>query len=187
MARSKWEDLLPGSGSSGRSRSDLLGQLAESTVGGGVASGGATHSLAGAVQSNASVTDQLSVLATTITSLTSVQQEQISALQDNTQAVVQNSSARSGSGSSVASTVESAASSFLGGGLLSSLSPLLGGVLSLFGGGGGQTLTVPRPFMLPYPVQSQAGVNAGAPGQITPVSTEKRDSRGRKWQIHRRR
>ena len=52
---------------------------------------------------------------------------------------------------------------------LSSLSPLLGGLLSLFGGGG-QTLAAPTPFMLPAPVQSQAGLTASAPGQVAPVS-----------------
>jgi hypothetical protein len=108
-------------------------------------------------------------LTAQITSLTSAQQSQISALQDNTQAVTQNTTSKASGGSSVGSTVASAASSFLGGGL-SSLSPLIGGLLSLFGGGGGQTLAVPAPFMLPAPVQSQAGLTASAPGQVTPVS-----------------
>lgn len=170
MAKSKWEDLLPASSSGGSSRSDLLGQLAAATAGVGSASGGASGSLTGALQSgNSDVTEQLTELATQITSLTSAQQEQISALQDNTQAVAQNTSSKSGSGSSVAGTVESAASSFLGGGL-ASLSPLLGGILSLFGGGGGQTLAVPAPFMLPQPVQSQTGVTSSSPGQVAPVS-----------------
>ena len=55
-------------------------------------------------------------MTTQITSLTSIQQSQISALQDNTQAVTQNTTSKGSSGSSVGSTVESAASSFLGGG-----------------------------------------------------------------------
>ena len=169
MARSKWEDLLPASSAGSATRSDLLGQLAASsgTAAGGVA--GATNSpIADVVQgSNSDVTEQLTSLATQITSLTSVQQEQISALQDNTQAVTQNTT-KASSGSSVASTVESAASSFLGGGL-SSLSPLLGGLLSLFGGGG-QTLAVPAPFMLPAPIQSEAGLTSSVPGQAEPVS-----------------
>jgi hypothetical protein len=114
------------------------------------------------------VTQQLTSLTTQITSLSSIQQSQISALQDNTQAVAQNTSSKGNSGSSVGSTVESVASSFLGGGL-SSLSPLIGGLLSLFGGGG-QTLAAPSPFMLPAPVQSEAGVTASAPGQVAPVS-----------------
>jgi hypothetical protein len=114
------------------------------------------------------VTQQLTSLTTQITSLTSIQQSQISALQDNTQAVTQNSTAKASSGSSVGSTVASAASSILGGGL-SSLSPLLGGLLSLFGGGS-QTVSTPAPYMLPAPVQSQAGLTAGTPGQVAGVS-----------------
>jgi len=168
MAKSKWEDLLPASGGGSASRSDLLGQLAAFTGSGG--GGGAGGSIGGGLAegSNYDVTEQLTSLTTEITSLTSIQQSQISALQDNTQAVTENTTAKASGGSSVGSTVESAASSFLGGGL-SSLSPLIGGLLSLFGGGG-QTLAAPSPFMLPAPVQSQAGVTAGAPGQVTPVS-----------------
>lgn len=169
MARSKWDELLPAMTSGSATRSDLLGQLASATAVGGTGSS-ATNSITGALgSSNSGVTEQLTSLATQITSLTSVQQEQISALQDNTQAVTQNTSSKSGGGTSVASTVESTASTFLGGGL-SSLSPLIGGILSLFGGGGAQTLAVAPPFMLPLPVQSEAGVTATAPGQVTPVS-----------------
>jgi hypothetical protein len=169
MARSKWEELLPASSAGGASRSDLLGQLAAST--GSSAGGAGGGSIAGGVlqSSNSNVTEQLTSLTTQITSLASIQQSQISALQDNTQAITQNTTSKTSSGSSVGSTVESAASSLLGGGLLSSLSPLLGGLLSLFGGGG-QTLAAPTPFMLPTPVQSQAGLTASAPGQVVPVN-----------------
>jgi len=167
MAKSKWEDLLPASAIGSASRSDLLGQLAAFT---GSNAGGAQGSVvAGLAQSSSSdVTQQLTSLTTQITSLTSIQQSQISALQDNTQAVTQNTTSKASGGSSVGSTVESAASSFLGGGL-SSLSPLIGGLLSLFGGGD-QTLAAPSPFMLPAAVQSVAGVTATAPGQVAPVS-----------------
>jgi hypothetical protein len=170
MASSKWEDLLPASSAGTASRNDLLGQLAAST-GGDSGGGSGGSSVTGLAQSSSSsgITEQLTSLTTQITSLTSIQQSQISALQDNTQAITQNTTSKSSSGSSVGSTVASDASSFLGGGL-SSLSPLIGGLLSLFGGGGGQTLAVPSPFMLPAPVQSQAGVTASAPGQVSPVS-----------------
>jgi hypothetical protein len=168
MPRSKWEDLLPPGSAGNASRSDLLGQLASSTGSGtGSGEGGAIGSGL-AEGSSSDVTQQLTSLTTQITSLTSVQQSQISALQDNTQAVTQNTTSKTSGGSSIGSTIESAASSFLGGGL-SSLSPLIGGLLSLFGGGG-QTLAAPSPFMLPAPVQSQAGLTASAPGQVSPVS-----------------
>ena len=170
MAKSKWDDLLPaGSSSGGATRSDLLGQLVASTGSGG--STGVSNSLTGGLVQggdNSEVTEQLTSLTTQISSLTSAQQAQVSALEDNTQAITQNTSSKSGSGSSIGSTVESAASSFLGGGL-SSLSPLLGGLLSLFGGSG-QTVAEPSPFMLPSPVQSQAGLTGSAPGQAVPVS-----------------
>lgn len=168
MARSKWEDLLPPSSAGSSSRSDLLGQLATFTGSG--TGGGASDSIGNTFSQGGSsdVTEQLASLTTQISSLTSIQQSQISALQNNTQALSQNTTSKTSGGSSVGSTVESAASSFLGGGL-SSLSPLLGGLLSLFGGGG-QTLATPSPYMLPSPVQSEAGLTGGAPGQIAPVS-----------------
>ncbi len=170
MASNKWEDLLPTSSLTSPSRGDLLGQLAASTSGGAGGGAGTTGSLGniGAAGGSSEVTDELSSLAEQITNLTSAQQAATSALQDNTQAVTQNTSAKSG-GSSTAGTVEGAVSSFLGGGL-SSVSPLVGGLLSLFGGGGGQTLAVEPPYMLPSPVESEAGVTASAPGQVMPVS-----------------
>ena len=169
MARSKWEDLLPASSAGSASRSDLLGQLAAST-GRGTGGGAGGASVTGLAQSSGSdVTEQLTSLTTQISSLSSIEQSQISALQDNTQALSESTTSKTSSGSSVGSTVASAASSFLGGGL-SSLSPLIGGLISLFGGGGGQTLAVPSPFMLPSPVQSNAGLTASAPGQVVPVS-----------------
>jgi hypothetical protein len=169
MARSKWDDLLPASSGGGASRSELLGQLVTST-GGGTGSGAGSSIASGVLPGgNSDVTEQLTSLTAQITSLTSIQQSQISALQDNTQAVSQNTSSKGSTGSSVGSTVEGVASSFLGGGL-SSLSPLLGGLLSLFGGGGGQTLAAPLPYMLPAAVQSQAGLTGSAPGQVAPVS-----------------
>jgi len=168
MANNSWEDLLPASSTANTSRNALLGQLAAST-GGSTTGAGTNTSISGAVLRSGSsdVTDQLSSLANQIASLTSAQEEAVSALQDNTQAVTQNSTSKGSGASSVAGTVEGAASSFLGGGL-SSLSPLLGGLLSIFGGGGGQTPAVPQPYMLPLPVQSEAGVTAS--GQVTPVS-----------------
>jgi hypothetical protein len=168
MAGSKWEDLLPTTSAGGASRSDLLGQLAASTSG-GIGAGAGGSSVTGLSQTGSSdMTEQLTALTTQITSLTSIQQSQISALQDNTQALAQSTTSKTSGGSSVGSTVASAASSFLGGGL-SSLSPLITGLLSLFGGGG-QTLAVPAPFMLPSPAQSNAGLTASAPGQVVPVS-----------------
>jgi len=168
MARSKWDDLLPPSSAGSSSRSDLLGQLVTFTGSG--TGGGASDSIGTSLSQggNSDVTEELTSLTSQMSSLASIQQSQISALQDNTQALGQNTTSKASGGSSVGSTVESVASSFLVGGL-SSLSPLLGGLLSLVGGGG-QAVARPSPFMLPSPVQSEAGLTGGASGQIAQVS-----------------
>ena len=87
MARSKWEDLLPASSAGSASRSDLLGQLAASTGEQYWRRGGRLHRSGLTESGNSDVTEQLTSLTTQITSLSSIQQSQISALQDNTQAV----------------------------------------------------------------------------------------------------
>ena len=168
MARRTWEELLPSGSTGSASRSEQLGQLVSST-GTSNSAESSTSLLSSLLPSgNTDVTEQLTSLTTQISSLASVQQAQVSALQDNTQAVSQNTSSKSSGEASIGSTVESAASSFLGGGL-SSLSPLISGILSLFGGSS-QTAAAPSPFLLPAPVQSEAGVTGNAPGQVVPVS-----------------
>jgi hypothetical protein len=63
-------------------------------------------------------------------------------------------------GSSVGSLIEKA----LGSGL-SSLNPLIGGIMGLFGGGGGGGASVPSTFLMPSPVNVNAGISEGAPTQ----------------------
>ena len=41
----------------------------------------------------------------------------------------------------------------------------------LLGGSSSQTLTAPAPFRLPTPVQYDAGLTGGSPGQVAPVSS----------------
>ena len=117
--------------------------------------------------SSQALSEQMSSLVTQITSLNSAQEAQLGAIQENTQAVTQNTTSKGATGASVGSTIGGVASSVLGGGL--SLSPLISGLLSLFGGGG-QTEAAPTPFTLPAPVQYQAGLTGGAGGEIGPVS-----------------
>ncbi len=50
-----------------------------------------------------------------------------------------------------------------------SLSPIISGLLSLFGGGGKSTAPAVTPFQLPPSVQTQAGLTGGSNGQIVPV------------------
>ena len=181
MRRVELQDLLPAGTVSDRSRSEVLQGVTGVTASGsgalsaatGVGGGGATSrsssvgDLGSLLQGPVTnVTNQISALTSQITSLNSTQQTQISVTQDNTQALTQNTSTKSG-GSSVGSTVGNLASTVLGG----SLSPIIGGLLSLLGGGGSQTLSAPAPFRLPTPVQYDAGLTTGSPGQVAPVSS----------------
>jgi hypothetical protein len=175
MRRVELQDLLPAGTVSDRSRSETLqglsavaGAGSSALPGGGGGSTGASSTadigsvLQGPVKD---VTTQISALTSQITTLNSTQQTQIGVIQDNTQAVTQNSS--KSSGSSTASTIGNVASSILGGGL----SPIIDGLLSLFGGGDSTTPSAPAPFRLPTSVQYDAGLTGGSPGQVTPVSS----------------
>lgn len=177
MRRVELQDLLPAGTVSDRSRSEVLqgvtavtaggsGALPASTGGGAAGGSSSVADLSSLVQPMTDVTNQISALTSQITTLNSTQETQIGVLQDNTQALTQNTSTK-GAGSSVGSTIGSVASTVLGG----SLSPIIGGLLSLFSGGGSQTLAAPAPFRLPTPVQYNAGLTAGSPGQVAPISS----------------
>lgn len=182
MRRFELQNLLPAGTVSDRSRSAVLRELT-STAGDGssaLASGASFSSSGGTSGSSVAadlgsllqgpakdITEQVTALTSQITTLTSTQQSHIGATQDNTQAITQNTSTKSG-WPSVGSTVGNIASSLLGGGL--SLSPLISGLMSLFGGNDTQALTTPLPFRLPPTVQYDAGLTSGSPGQAVPVS-----------------
>jgi len=173
MPRSEWEELLRHSGIRGISQSDVAQeiQMAASTSlgygGSGGVGGGASVSTSASSQSSTNqMTEQMSSLVSQITGLNSTEQSAVNAIQGNTQAVTQNTSSKS-SGASAASEVGSAAESLFGGAL--SLSPILSGILSLFGGGSSAPSTQMTPFMLPTPVQYQAGLTSS--GGIAPVSS----------------
>jgi hypothetical protein len=121
--------------------------------------------------SSQSTTSQLSEQLTTITQqltqLQSVNQTQIETLTANTQAVTQNSSVK-GAGGSTASSVGSTIESVLGFGL--GLSPLISGLVSLFGGGGGAQASPLVPYVAPPPVNATAGIN-GSPSGAFSVDT----------------
>jgi hypothetical protein len=171
MATTEWQDLLARSGVRDASSSDVIQQLTSISNAGAGAGGSIGVSSIGGSSANAedaqggqpdgssqTLSQQMTSLVTQITTLNSTQQAQVDALQDNTQAVTQSTTSKATTGSSVASTVGSVASSVLGGGL--SLSPLISGLISLFGGGGQSTAA---------PVQYQAGLTGGPGGQIGPV------------------
>jgi len=172
MPRTELRNLLPSSVVSDRSPRDVLQQLTmisssegASTPAGG-ASGISSEGIANLLQGSfKDVSNQLSALTTQLVSLGSVQQTQVTATQDNTQALTQNTAVK-GSGSSVGSTIGGIASTFLGGGL--GLSPIISGLISLFGGdGGSQTSTALPIFQLPSPVDYQGGLTSS--GQVVPV------------------
>jgi hypothetical protein len=171
MRRSDLENLFPRSMVSGSSPTEALQTLVvASTAGGGGASGSATSSgstagLSGVTQGSLQdVNEQLSTLASQVGSLASVQQSQVSATQDNTQALGQSTTPK-GSGGAVGGTVGGIASSILGSGL----SPIITGLLSLFGGSSTQNLSAPTPFSLPASVDYQAGLTSS--GQVVPVDS----------------
>ena len=172
MRRGDLKSLLPSSIVSSRSPSEVLQELAATSVAGGSGTAGAGGSsgspaaaLTGATQGSfQDVNDGLSTLTNQIGNLTSIQQSQITAMQDNTQALGQNTSTK-GSGGSVGGTLGGIASSILGSGL----SPIISGLMSLFGGSSTENLTAPTPFMLPPAVNYQAGLTGT--GQVTPVDT----------------
>ncbi len=82
-----------------------------------------------------------------ITQLEAQFKQQADLIQANTEALKSSTSARGGS---VGSTLESAATSFLGGSL-GIFSPIVSGLLSLFGVGGSSSTPAPLPFYTPLP------------------------------------
>jgi hypothetical protein len=110
--------------------------------------------------------EQLATLAQQIRQLQAVNQAAAESTKDNTRAVERNTSAQ-GPGSSTAATVGRTLESF-GWGL--GLSPLITGLLRLFGGGGGSSAPPPLvKFALPPAVNASAGVSERAPGQVIGV------------------
>lgn len=130
---------------------------------------------------NGVLTQQLSTITQQLQQLATINQTQVETMLANTNAVSQNTSTRGGSGESTASTIGSTLQGALGLGL--GLSPLISGLVSLFGGGGGQSApAAPVPFLLPLPLRLNAGfsasngggpfgVDAGQGGQPRPVSS----------------
>jgi hypothetical protein len=163
MRRIELSSLLPPSEVSNQSRHAVLQELATTSSAGG--SGASAASLGGLLQAPVKdITEQITDLARQTSSLNSTQLTQVGATQDNTQAVTNNTTTKSGS--TAASNIGNIASGLLGG---LSLSPILSGLLSLFGGGSKSTAAPATTFKLPPPVQSQAGLTGGSNGQVVPV------------------
>ncbi len=94
--------------------------------------------------------------------LETVTQAETETIQANTQAINQNTTelGQKSAGSSTASEVGSTIESVLGVG--TGLSPLITGIMSLFGGGGSSE-SLPSTFLMPPSVHVNAGVSEAAP------------------------
>lgn len=131
---------------------------ANATDPGGQISGQPSSSAAGAVGG------QVASLNKQLTDLKTVQQNQLDKINENTQALVKNTTSRSGSGAG-ATSGSSLVSTLLGSAF--GLSPIFSGLFSLFGGSSATPILPPTPFTLPASIQYAGGVTQT--GGILPV------------------
>lgn len=130
----------------------------------GSGSSSLTDLISGVLPTVDSLNNQLDQLTQGIGYLTPASEMQAQALLANTQALTENTSAHSSGG--VASTLGGIASTLTGG--LLSISPILSGIMSLFGGGGSSSPPPLTPFFLPPTVNFQAANAAGSAGPQLP-------------------
>jgi hypothetical protein len=118
------------------------------------------QSLVGGGSGNSQLDTQLTTITQQLQLLQGINQTQITTTQANTAAVAQSTGTKSGTGTvqSTANTLESVFGFGLG------LSPLISGLVSLFGGGGQSAPAPLVPFVAPLPVNLKAGVSAGNAG-----------------------
>ena len=112
------------------------------------------------------LSDQLTTITTQLQELQTVNQSQMESIEANTSALGANTSAK-GSGTSTAGSVGDTLLDVLG--LGSGLSPLISGLVSLFGGGGGGQATTVTPYIQPLPVNLTAGFTGSAAGGASGV------------------
>jgi hypothetical protein len=123
-----------------------------------------TGLISGILPTATDLSNQLNQLTQGISYLTPANEMQAQALLANTQALTENTSAHSSGG--VASTLGGIASTLTGG--LLSISPILSGIVSLFGGGGSSSPPPLTPFFLPPTVSFQAANASGPAGPQLP-------------------
>lgn len=174
MRRIELKNLVPDGTVGDRARSDVLRELtiaAPDAVDAPATEGAGSREVAASTVAsvlegpNRDVTEQISRLTSQLTTLNATQQNQVGATQDNTAALAQNTSVKSGP--SIGSTVGGIATDLLGG----SLSPIISGLISLFGGSTDQAaIRAPFPFNLPPPVHYDIGLSGSSPNEVVPVS-----------------
>ncbi|MGH9667011.1 MAG: hypothetical protein ACRD9L_21510, partial [Bryobacteraceae bacterium] len=141
----------------------LPGVIVATGLGGG--QGATADSGASSPAAANNLSNQLQQISTQLTQVQSTNQSAIDSTAQNTQALLQNTQTKSqGSGSSALGTIGSTLLNVFGGGL----SPIITGLTSLFTGGGSSTPQPLTPYVLPRPIQFQAGIS-GANGQIASV------------------
>jgi len=114
------------------------------------------------------LSDQLTTITSQLQELQTINQTQMQSIEANTSAVTANTSTKgSSSGASTAGSVGNTLLNVLG--LGSGLSPLISGLVSLFGGGGGGQTTAVTPYIQPLPVNLQAGFNGSTAGGASGV------------------
>jgi hypothetical protein len=117
------------------------------------------------------LTDQLTSLTQQLQQLEMTNDTQEASMLENEQALTKSSSSKGSSGGSTAQSVGSTLESALGFGL--GLSPLISGLVSLFGGGGGSSQPPPLvPYVAPLPVNATAGISSSQSGAfaVNPAS-----------------
>jgi hypothetical protein len=110
--------------------------------------------------------NQLTTITSQLQELQTINQAQMQSIVSNTGALNTNTSAK-GSGRSTAGSVGNTLLDVLG--LGSGLSPLISGLVSLFGGGGGGQTTTVTPYIQPLPVNLSAGFTGSAAGGASGV------------------
>jgi hypothetical protein len=100
-----------------------------------------------------------------LSALLPVQQQNLDTVNQNTQALINNTTSKSGSGSGALSTVGSLASGILGGGSI--LTPIISGLLNLFGGQSSSPQPAFTAFTMPAPIHLDTTLS-GAPQPAAP-------------------
>lgn len=176
MHRKRIKDILSHTVGPSRSRREVLGHFSISGLFEGAAThanasssgGSGAHSLFGGAVggSTSGVGEQVATLSKQLIELRTVQQTNIDSVLKNTQALVQNTVAKS-TGSSGVNTAGNLLSSIFGSSF--GLSPIVKGLIGLLGGSSTKTVQPLVPFTLPPAVQYEGGYSASSRGQIVPV------------------
>jgi hypothetical protein len=113
---------------------------------------------------NSALNDQLTTITTQLQALQTINQSQMASIVANTSAVSANTGSKS-SGSSTAGSVGNTLLDVFGSGL----SPLISGLIGLFGGGGSSPPAAVTPYIQPLSLNLQAGFSGSAAGGASGV------------------